>query len=176
MKSNINLGDKSKFVGYGTNGETNCFDLCKIILNNYGINNPGNSSNVYTLKREHNGNLVYFGDNVFENYQNAINCIDNHLENGRPIMVGVHHTFNKVINDGTTDHFVVIYGRGFDGVNQYYNYYEVGKKDVYYGYNDETNRFIYDSNTPDFYDEVSNRKDGCRFDVIQIRPNDGSII
>ena len=37
MKKPINLGDSSKFVSYKTNGITNCLDLCKMILNNYGL-------------------------------------------------------------------------------------------------------------------------------------------
>lgn len=175
MKDNINLGDKSKFVPYGANGVKNCLDLCKMILKKYGLSNFGSSSGAIRLLCEENSKLVYYGDNPTANYQRAIECIDRHLENDRPIIVGVNHTIGRNINDGATDHFVVIYGREYiDKYHIAYFYYEVGKSNVMYGYNDEDNRFIYDisnPNRPKFYDEVSNRNDGARFDVTQVRPN-----
>ena len=57
----IDLGDKSKVVTYKTNGVTNCLDLCKMILNNYGLNNYGNSNNIYRLMHEVDGALEYYG-------------------------------------------------------------------------------------------------------------------
>ena len=176
MKENINLGDKSKFVAYGENGVKNCLDLCKMILKKYGMSNFGSSSNIFRLMYEKNGKLEYFGSDPKENYKQAIDCIDRHLEKGRPIIVGVNHTIDRGINEGTTDHFVVIYGREYiDGRRYAYFYYEVGKSNVMHGYNDEENRFIYDitnPNEPQFYDDKSSRSDGARFDVIQVRPND----
>ena len=176
MKENINLGEKSKFVPYGANGVKNCLDLCKMILKKYGLSNFGSSSDAIRLLCEENNKLVYYGDNPTANYQRAIECIDRHLENDRPIIVGVNHTIGRNINDGATDHFVVIYGREYiDKYHIAYFYYEVGKSNVMYGYNDDENRFIYDisnPNEPKFYDDKSSRSDGARFDVIQIRPND----
>lgn len=173
----IDLGDESKVVTYGSNGETNCFDLCKRILKNYGINNVGSSTNKYQLMCEENGELKYYGDNPSDNYKKAIECIDNHLNNGRPIIVGVNHTMGKTINEGATDHFVVIYGKGSDNGNQFYTYYEVGKSSISASYDNENNRFVYiDGDEPLFYDFKSNRGDGKRFDVTQVRPNDGTIV
>lgn len=175
MKANINLGDASKFVSYGTNGVKNCLDLCKMILKKYGMSNFGSSSNVIRLMYEKNDRLEYFGDNPKANYKQAIDCIDRHLENSRPIIVGVNHTIGRGINEGTTDHFVVIYGREYVNKHYVYYYYEVGKSNVTYGYNDDENRFIYDisnPNRPQFYDEKSNIHNSARFDVIQVRPND----
>ena len=149
-----------------------------MILRKYGLTNFGNSSNIYRLMYENNGKLEYYkpnGTSVRDNYRIATNCIDKHLEAGRPIIVGVNHTIGRGINDGATDHFVVIYGRKYIDGRYVYFYYEVGKSNVLYGYNDDENRFIYDisnPNYPQFYDDVSNRSDGARFDVIQVRPND----
>lgn len=174
-KPDINLGDKTKFAGYGMNGEKNCLSLCKMIFRNYNISNYGSSANVFKLMHEVNGVLQHYGSNVAQNYKNAIDCIDRHLEAGRPIIVGVNYKINKGINEKTTDHFVVIYGRGYDSDTgyYYYNYYEVGRR-VEYGYNDSANRFIYDpSDPPYFYDPISNRNGRERFDVTQVRPNDG---
>ena len=115
MKENINLGDKSKFVPYGDNGVKNCLELCKMILKKYGLTNFGSSSNIFRLMHEQNGKLTYFGNNPKDNYKQAIECIDKHLEKQKPIIVGVNHTIGRNIKEGTTDHFVVIYGREFDG-------------------------------------------------------------
>lgn len=174
MKANINLGDASKFVSYGTNGVKNCLDLCKMILKKYGLSYFGSSTNIYKLLYEKDGKLNYYGDNPKENYKKAIGCIDRHLENGRPIIVGVNHTIGRGINEGSTDHFVVIYGREYVDGYYFYYYYEVGKGNVVYGFN-ENNRFIYDTsnpNRPKLYDEKSSIHNGARFDVIQVRPND----
>ena len=59
MKENINLGDKSKFVSYGTNGVKNCLDLCKMILKKYGLSNFGSSANIFRLMYEKNDKLDY---------------------------------------------------------------------------------------------------------------------
>lgn len=172
---NVNLGDAKKFVGYNTNGITNCLELCKCILRNYGLTNFGSSANIYRLMLEENNKLIYYtqsGLTPQENYKNAIKCIDKHLENGHPIIVGVNHTFNRGINEGTTDHFVVIYGR--EELSKqciHYLYYEVGKGNPVNGTSNE-NRFVYiDSDTPEFFDVQSQLRGGVRFDVIQVRPN-----
>lgn len=171
----INLGDKSKAVTYKTNGISNCLELCKLILKKYGITSFGSSNNVFKLLYESNGKLLHYGSNIKENYTNAIECIDRHLKNNRPIIVGVNHTFGNTYNEGTTDHFVVIYGKGYDEKLKmyYYTYYEVGKTDLDNVYNDELNRFYYDDKTYNLYDIASSRSDKKRFDVIQVRPNDG---
>lgn len=174
MKKNINLGSKDKFVGWKTNGVTNCLDLCKTILKKYKLTEFGSSSNVFKLMYEQNGKLVHYGSDVESNYRKAIECIDRHLESNRPIIVGVNHTIGRGINEGATDHFVVIYGREYDGDTTYYMYYEVGKSNIAAGYNDVDNRFKFDKTNPIyFYDEQSSRGDKSRFDVTQVRPNDG---
>lgn len=175
----INLGDKNKFVPYGANGEKNCLNICKAILRKYGLTDFGSSSNIYRLMYEDNKQLKYYGNNPRENYHNAIKCIDEHLEAGRPIIVGVNYQYNRNINEGTTDHFVVIYGKDYDKELKCncYLYYETGRGNVNDGFNEKLNRFIYvDSKKPSFYNPQSNHTSKARYDVIQIRPNDGTIV
>lgn len=51
---------------------------------------------------------------------------------GSQLLVGVDHTHNKKdskgdpLNEGTTDHFVVIVGRGCDEGKRWFLFYEVG--------------------------------------------------
>lgn len=169
---NINLGADDKFVSWGTNGMKNCLDHCKLILNKYGLTSYGSSSNMYILMKEENGKLTYYGDNPRQNYKDAIACIDKHLELGRPIIVGVNHTIGNKYNEGTTDHFVVIYGRETFKDEIHYMYYEVGKTNITAGYNDKENRFVYkDGYNPQFYDQYSEIRNHTRYDVIQVRPN-----
>ena len=172
MKQSINLGDSSKFVAWGTNGMKNCLDHCKLILKKYRLTEFGSPSNMFLLLKENGNVLTYTTDNPNKLYQEAIECIDKHLEANRPIIVGVNHTFGNTYNEGTTDHFVVIYGREFDGDYWNYMYYEVGKGNVIDGYNDQTNRFIYiEGEQPEFYDKSSEIRNHSRYDVIQVRPN-----
>lgn len=169
---NINLGDKNKFVAWGTNGMKNCLDHCKLILNKYGLTTYGSSTTSIQLLKESGNKLVYASDNPSQTYKMAIECIDKHLEAGRPIIVGVNYQLGNKYNEGTTDHYVVIYGMEECKNEIHYMYYEVGKTSVEAGYNDYNNRFIYISGTnPKFYDEKSELKGGARFDVTQIRPN-----
>lgn len=172
------LGDSEKVVTFKTNGITNCLELCKMILKKYGIKNFGSSTNVFKLMHEVNGELKHYGENIKENYKNATECIDRHLKNGRPIIVGVNYIINRGINEGSTDHFVVIYGKGFDKkLNKYYyTYYEVGKTSATEVYNNEKNKFIFeDGKIPYLYDLESSLKNNARFDITQIRPNDGNV-
>lgn len=150
----------------------NCLDHCKMILNNYGLTSYGSSATAIQLLKESDGKLVYATDNPEKIYKSAVECIDKHLEAGRPIIVGVNYQLGNKYNEGATDHFVVIYGKEDCREEICYMYYEVGKTLLSAGYNDKNNRFVYKSGkNPQFYDEKSELKGGVRFDVTQVRPN-----
>jgi hypothetical protein len=169
---NINLGNADNFVAWGTNGMKNCLDHCKLILKRHGLTEYGSSTTAIQLLKEHDGKLVYASENPKQTYKTAIECIDMHLEKGKPIIVGVNHTLGNKYNEGATDHFVVIYGRELSEDCIHYMYYEVGKTSITAGYNDNDNRFVYiDGNNPEFYDKQSGLRNGTRFDVTQVRPN-----
>lgn len=59
------------------------------------------------------GNFRYLGGSDFTG---RVFCstleIDRHLDADRPIIVGVNHTPNRNINEGATDHWIVIARRG----------------------------------------------------------------
>lgn len=57
--------------------------------------------------------------------------LDSELEKGNPVQVGVDHDLNYKINDNSdhsTDHFIVIIGRGCDGGKIYYSFYDVSTR------------------------------------------------
>ena len=174
VKSDINLCDRNKFVGYNPNDKNGCWDRCVDILRNYGIIDVGSKNGVIKLMYENGNKLEKFGSNPISNYENAINCIDAHLEAGRPIIVGVNHKIGRGINEGTTDHFVLIHSRRYSSNCYYYEYYETGTSHTDKGCS-STNSFIYvpnGSNGPSFYNNTG-YVDNTRYDVTQVRPNFG---
>jgi peptidoglycan hydrolase-like protein with peptidoglycan-binding domain/GH24 family phage-related lysozyme (muramidase) len=78
-----------------------------------------------------------------DEFQAALTYIDDHLAMGIPVVVGVDHMYSRVLagknkassytlsgnwyNEGTTDHFIVVVGSGFDGGKKFYSYFDPGK-------------------------------------------------
>lgn len=70
----------------------------------------------------------------------ALAYLDSYLDQGIPVEVGVDHTFNKKLgksgstkdtkgyNEGTTDHFIVIIGKGFEKGRRFYQFFDPGTK------------------------------------------------
>ena len=170
---NIDLMDKAWFVGYDKSHD--CLKGCYAILDNMGIDEHGSSAEVIYLARENESHtaLENYGNNVEENYKNAVNCINDHLEEGRAIIVGADYKLGNDANDGTIDHFVLIVGCGFDEIlnENYYIYVEIGTYHDYKGVNPEDNRFYYDQEKEMFVDEqnYSNKE----LTITEIRPNNG---
>ena len=170
---NIDLMDKAWFVGYDKSHD--CLKGCYAILDNMGIDEHGSSAEVIYLARENESHtaLENYGNNVEENYKNAVNCINDHLEEGRAIIVGADYKLGNDANDGTIDHFVLIVGCGFDEIlnENYYIYVETGTYHDYKGVNPEDNRFYYDQEKEMFVDEqnYSNKE----LTITEIRPNNG---
>ena len=168
MKSEYFLGHKDYY---------NCWDACAKMLKKFNITNPGSPNEVYQLLWEQNKNLIHYEDvlgGVAANYSRTLACIDRHLTSGRPIMIGVNHTLSQTINEGATDHFMLITGKGYDEERQqyYYTYTDPGRSDVVNGCNMENNKLYYNQDTNEFFDPEAGWENK-RFDVTQVRPNDG---
>ena len=169
----IDLMKDEYFVKYQDSKD--CLRGCKDIMENMGFDDYGSSAEVIYLVREndqHNA-LENYGDDVEENYKNAVDCINDHLEDDRPIIVGIDHSLGRDYNDGTIDHFVLIVGSGYDedtGEN-YYIYVETGTSDLDTGVDPEDNRFYYDDEQGMFIDE-SDRLDR-EATITEVRPNNG---
>lgn len=170
-KKPIELMDKSKFVGWRADG--NCLTLAQETLKNYGLTNYGSSANVFRLVEEKNGVLSKWGSDPYNNYENAIKCIDDHLNANRPIIVGVDHSPFLDLNEGTTDHFVVITGRGFDPLlgQPYYTFMDNATSVVKNGCSD-SNRFYYHQGNS-FGGKSYIVEEGVVYTVTQVRPNNG---
>lgn len=149
------------------------------MLKNHGVTTYGNSQQVYQLTWEQNGKLVHYGNaaDVKSNYTKALACIDRHLKDNRPIIIGVNHSLKQGRNEGATDHFMLITGKGYDAVKgqYYYTYTDPGRSMAVNGCDTKENRLYYDSGTNEFYDLEAGSKNS-RFDVTQVRPNDGKYL
>ena len=170
-KEPVELRDKKKFVGYDG---SECLELAKRTLKNYGITNYGSSANVFRLVEEKDGKLVKWGAFPYQNYENAIKCIDKHLNANRPIIVGVDYLPKQDVNEGTTDHFVVITGRGFDSDagKYYYTFMDNATSYADKGCSD-TNRFYYTEGNNLSGKSVLIQDKDVTYTVSQVRPNDG---
>ncbi len=172
-KKNIDLRDNVNWVSqfdsrFGSKKEQKvaCCRASKATLSDYGIKNPGpnTTSTVIQTARENDGALE-----ITEDARAGIDHINSELEAGNPVIVGVNHTLGNTYNEGTTDHFVVIVGRGTDeGGNAFYNFYEVGTSREGSGTSNK-NRFTLNSdNSLTGSPEYSEKK---RYTVSQVRKN-----
>ena len=169
------LMDKTKFVPWN-NG--NCYELCTQILANYGINDPGSPEHVYQLLYEDGdeGDLKFASANPEIDYEQAIECIDRHLNNNKPIIAGVNYDIGFTNSDGT-DHFIVITGRGYDSQLKlyYYTFMDCGTQYTDKGCNTEINRLYYNDYIPSLEGRSLGTYDGKRIlYVTHVRPNDGN--
>jgi len=122
-------------------GQDDCKKRCDIIIAKLNIESEGATGKHLPNKRigafyqlalenEDNTDLLFDENNVSA----GIEYLNLSLDKGFPVVVGVNHTFfkdkkkNKEINEFTTDHFVVIVGRGCDNGNIYYNFWDVGTR------------------------------------------------
>ncbi len=168
----INNMDTKSFVKYSEAGD--CRKCCHAIMQKMGLSEPFDSrAKVIYLVRENDSHtaLLNYGDNVAKNYENAINCINDHLEVGRPIIVGVNHSLDRKYNDGTIDHFVLIVGSGHDEESDrdYYIYVETGSNYIDKSINPEENRFYFDETCGMFVDPSDHS--GRVLTLTEVRPN-----
>ncbi len=98
----------------------------------------------------------------------GVEYIDIQLEKGNPVLVGVNHSLSYGINDKTTDHFVVIVGRGYEINKSYYRFYEVGTSWAHKGQS-SNNRLYFDEN--DFSLRSYRKNKSEKYLVSQVRKN-----
>lgn len=129
-KIDIDLRDKMTFQAQQT--KTDCNLTCRKIMSSLNIipENPtesGNQSFYQTSIESADNKKLILNNNDFVN---GIKYIDNSLESGYPIMVGVNHTLNYGYNEtpNTSDHYVIIVGRFCDNNILKYRFWDVATK------------------------------------------------
>lgn len=126
-----------------------------------------NNSNVIQTALEVNGNLE-----ITSQAQTGVDYIDSQISDGALVTVGVNHTIGKSLNQGTTDHFVVIDGKGYDTeIGQvFYTFNEVNSKNENDGKSDKNRFYLNDDGSL----SGTNYK-GTYYTVSQVRMNKGKI-
>ena len=137
-KKHVSLGENMSFTPQG--GNDNCKIHCDEIIDAMQIKSENavgerlfsgrKAFYQLALENENNTALIFDENNVSV----CIKYLNLSLDKGLPVVVGVNHTFEKYkkvnagINELTTDHFVIIVGRGCDNGNIYYNFWDVGTR------------------------------------------------
>ncbi|NDV16535.1 hypothetical protein GO009_10905 [Muricauda sp. TY007] len=129
-KKHVDIGKPEHWV---TQKPGLCWHACEKILMNYGLPNGSggkgdiNYSNAIQVTEEVNGKLET------KKAKEGIEYLDKQLDIGNPILVGIDHTIGLKRNEKTTDHFVVIVGRGCNKGKVFYTFYEVGTRHKHKG-------------------------------------------
>jgi hypothetical protein len=171
-KEHIDLRDKDKWISqfdpeFGTTAEqqTSCYRASRYILYTYyGLSentSPNDSTKlliaeeIKTVAEEAQTDSSQYLK-INQTVAKAGICyIDEQLEAGYPVLVGVDHTFDKklynskikeyydVNDDKTTDHWIVIVGRGCEDNKAYYRFYEVGTESKDNGTSDKNKLYLH---------------------------------
>lgn len=107
-------------------------------------------------------------------YEHAQHCIETIIDNGGVLIAGVDHHPKRGINEGTTDHFIVITGYEImaDGT-KYYRYLETGTSLADKQYNSE-NR-LYCNDEKGRIEGITPKVPEEKYTITQVRPNDGKV-
>lgn len=159
-------------TGGFVSGVRNCYTLSQTIMRQILGNNAtigSKATKIQLCLQNTSGKLYKVGDST-----DVFNTLNAHLDNNRPIIVGVDHTPNQTINEGATDHFVVVTGRVYDkDRGQYYYHYVDTAKGPDWGVNavSDNNRLYYNSVTGMFEtDEKAAHKEKT-YTITQIQTN-----
>jgi RHS repeat-associated protein len=169
FKKDINLSESVPFVSQQNfpNPSEACCIASQKILRDFGIKSAGAKSNRIIIGKNSadNSNIEATKD-----ARAGVDYINEQLEFGNPIMVGVNHNLNKGQKDKeAADHFVVIVGRKYDKDKKqyYFNFYEVGYSDESKGKSDANRLYVNDNNTITGTNYAGKRK----FTVTDVRKN-----
>lgn len=112
------------------NGSTACFTASSLMLKNAGISLDAGYKQLgyFQVAKQSNGQKQDIIDP--EQAKAAYSYVDKQLESGRPVVAGISYMQASYNFDKTTDHFVVLVGRGYDADTgqTYYRYYDPGSK------------------------------------------------
>ncbi|MBD1394049.1 hypothetical protein [Mucilaginibacter glaciei] len=99
-----------------------CFDLAKRQLGKLNYTTTGWSSTSPMIFKIYNETNIPTVDLV--ETRKAITYLNQALQNGIPVLVGVDYAVGSPNYDNTTDHFVVIVGAGTNASGKFYRFYD----------------------------------------------------
>ena len=158
--------DEDDYPGYDTDADPprDCYEVCIILLDKklgkwYEVKR-------YQLYVEDSGKLKRVGDP-----QKGFNMINESLKQEIPVLVGLDYNVGSPNSDKTTDHFVLLTGRGYDEDKQQYFFYfiETGhRRSKASSALSERNRLYYDENQGMFIGRKL-AKAKRNYSIVQIR-------
>jgi hypothetical protein len=174
-KTHIDLRDKIKWQtqfdskwGDKIAQNSACKKTCDDILINIGLSATSLSRLFQTsIENEDHTKLIINTDVSKE----GVKYLDSELDKDHPVQVGVDHDLNYKINnnsDHSTDHFIVIIGRGCENDKPYYLFYDVGTSYENKGASDENRLYL---DTSDYSLKGKTVYNGNFYTVTQIRKN-----
>ena len=159
--------------GHGfTPGNEACFQAAKAMARDAGVTVLGSDRRIQVGTSENaQGRLTVDSARA----QEGRAYIDQQLDAGRPVVVGVSHKDANYNVDNLTDHFVAITGRGVDEQGRtYYTFNDPGTRHQSVGADtNPNNRFYADDSTGMLYrpEGSGNTVDARRYDVSMVRIN-----
>ena len=111
------MTNRRKAAGY-KNTKPNCNDHARMQLEQVGCSTTGPRDK---------GNMIPYtekGGVDMEQTNKAIEYIHKQLDEGIPVFIGVDEGITQDINNGTTDHYLVIVGQGNDDNGNYFLVYD----------------------------------------------------
>ena len=136
-----------------------CWDAANLMLGYTGATAKGENSKIQTFVAES-------GKGQFTNQAAlGVKYIDAQLKMGKAVFVGVEKGKIRTINEGVTDHFILIVGKHTDGNRSYYNYFDPGTSQEKTAYDEKTNRLYIGS------DKSTVQSEGSTYKLSQIRVN-----
>jgi muramidase (phage lysozyme) len=175
-KKNVDL--RSKMTFYAQSTGSNCTETCKSIVRQLGVY-PEGATEISRMNSHHKESYYQLADENAERtklifhadeIRDGMDYLDRSLDAGYAVVVGVNHTFKYrrlgIINEDTTDHYVVIVRRYCENNQLYYQFWDVGNK---HGDNAE---YRFKLTSENHLISVKNyRSDGHQYTVTQIRRN-----
>jgi hypothetical protein len=144
-------------------GSDACYRACRAMMAAAGFTQPPGLQNRIQVATGEDGNGRASVDPA--KAAEAQKFIDSQLEAGKPVTVGVTYKDDDY-NEGITDHFVVVTGKGVDEQGRvFYTYQDPGTQNAESGTN---RRFYVDEATGNLYDP--NPMFGGRFDLSMVVP------
>jgi len=125
------------------------------------------SNNVIQTALEENGSIVI----LEENTKKAIAYLDQELEKGFPVLLGVRHSYKSEEQnyDNTTDHYVTVVGRGCESNKRFFRFYEVGTSNSVNGQHDDNKLFVNENWS--ITGSPKNKPDRRTYTLTQVRGN-----
>jgi RHS repeat-associated protein len=157
--------EDNQYVGYGETHD--CMKACKkqLAKQDLSISSSYSTNAVQMYKSGKQGNTV--------DLDQAYNIINEELEGGNQVIVGLTYTDQQEANkatDNTTDHFVTLVGRGMDDKGMYFEFFENATGEKSNGTDTKTNRFYIQSDGT--LQGTSTWLNGTNATVTQVRKNE----